>query len=199
MCSDAGELRCRCWCNSAAVRQGYGLELRMGVVVKGRVASRAVVVAAIAPVTAVRGSVVALGISPNLALFFGGKDKLPAFLAHHSILGFVVDPCAAILVFIVTGLLCIRIKESSLAQAIVTTVNIGAMIFVIIASGYLVTSTAEEVKNHQRDLPLGMGISLSICCILYMMVSDVIVGLVPYYTLDPDTPIPSAFASHRME
>ncbi|KAA8514838.1 hypothetical protein F0562_018017 [Nyssa sinensis] len=52
MCSDAEELRCRCWCNSAAVRQGYGLELRMGVVVEGRAASRAVVIAAIAPVTA---------------------------------------------------------------------------------------------------------------------------------------------------
>ncbi|KAA8534651.1 hypothetical protein F0562_032168 [Nyssa sinensis] len=48
------ELRCRCWCNSAAVRQGYGLELRMGVVVEGRAARRAVVVAAIAPVTAGR-------------------------------------------------------------------------------------------------------------------------------------------------
>ncbi|KAA8516899.1 hypothetical protein F0562_017283 [Nyssa sinensis] len=186
----------------------------------------------------VGGSAVARGISPNLALFFGGEDKLPAFLARHSILGIVVDPCAAILVFIVTGLLCIGIKESVLAQAIVTIVNIGAMIFVIIAGGYLgfktgwvgyklpsgyfpfgvngmlagsatvffsyigfdsVTSTAEEVKNPQRDLPLGIGISLSICCILYMMVSAVIVGLVPYYALDPDTPIPSAFASHGME
>ncbi|KAA8538829.1 hypothetical protein F0562_025521 [Nyssa sinensis] len=54
MCSDAGELRCRCWCNSAAVQQGYGSELRVGVVVEGRAASRAIVVAAIAPVTAGR-------------------------------------------------------------------------------------------------------------------------------------------------
>lgn len=47
------------------------------------------------------------------ALFFGGEDKLPAFLARHTIscLGIVVDPCAAILVFIVTGLLCVGIKE----------------------------------------------------------------------------------------
>ncbi|KAA8531302.1 hypothetical protein F0562_006011 [Nyssa sinensis] len=57
MCSDAGvisELRCRCWCNSAAVRQGYGSELRVGVVVEGRAASRAAIVAAIAPVAAGR-------------------------------------------------------------------------------------------------------------------------------------------------
>uniref|UniRef100_A0A5B7AUL5 Putative cationic amino acid transporter 4, vacuolar isoform X1 n=1 Tax=Davidia involucrata TaxID=16924 RepID=A0A5B7AUL5_DAVIN len=186
----------------------------------------------------VGGSAVARGISPNLALFFGGEDKLPAVIARHTILGIVVDPCAAILVFIVTGLLCFGIKESSLAQAIVTTMNVGAMIFVIIAGGYLgfktgwvgyelprgyfpfgvsgmlsgsatiffsyigfdsVTSTAEEVKNPQRDLPLGIGTSLSICCILYMLVSAIIVGLVPYYALDPDTPISSAFASYGME
>ncbi|GMP98256.1 hypothetical protein CsSME_00046213 [Camellia sinensis var. sinensis] len=62
-----------------------------------------------------------------------------------------------------------------------------------------VASTAEEVKNPQRDLPLGIAAALSICCMLYMLVSVVIVGLVPYYAMDPDTPISSAFASHGMQ
>lgn len=46
-------------------------------------------------------------------MLFGGPDSLPAFLARHSIpgLGIVVDPCAALLVFVVTGLLCVGIKE----------------------------------------------------------------------------------------
>lgn len=46
------------------------------------------------------------------ALLFGGGD-LPAFIARQYIpaLDIVVDPCAAILVFIVTGLLCVGIKE----------------------------------------------------------------------------------------
>ncbi|KAK4759025.1 hypothetical protein SAY87_020326 [Trapa incisa] len=186
------------------------------------------------------GSAVARGISPNLALLFGGTDSLPTFLARQYIPGLdmVVDPCAAILVFIVTGLLCIGIKESTVAQGIVTTANICAMIFVIVAGGYLgfktgwtgyelptgyfpfgvdgmlagsatvffayigfdsVASTAEEVKNPQRDLPLGIGCALSICCALYMLVSVVIVGLVPYYAMDPDTPISSAFANHGMQ
>ncbi|KAM7505152.1 hypothetical protein LguiB_004056 [Lonicera macranthoides] len=183
------------------------------------------------------GSAVARGISPNLALLFGGADSLPGFLARQTIpgLNIVVDPCAAILVFFVTGLLCVGIKESTLAQTIVTTANICAMIFIIIAGGYLgfktgwvgyelpvgyfpygvdgmltgastvffayigfdsVASTAEEVKNPQRDLPLGIGAALSICCLLYMSVSAVIVGLVPYYAMDRDTPISSAFATH---
>eukprot|EP00268_Persea_americana_P036680 TRINITY_DN361_c0_g1_i1.p1 TRINITY_DN361_c0_g1~~TRINITY_DN361_c0_g1_i1.p1 ORF type:complete len:636 (-),score=100.05 TRINITY_DN361_c0_g1_i1:375-2282(-) len=186
------------------------------------------------------GSAVARGISPNLALFFGGQDNLPAFLArtHIPFLDIVVDPCAAILVLIVTALLCIGIKESTFAQAIVTSANLCVMVFVIIAGGYLgfqtgwvgyslptgyfpfgvngmlagsatvffafigfdsVASTAEEVKNPQRDLPLGIGIALSICCLLYMLVSIVIVGLVPYYAMDPDTPISSAFSSHGMD
>lgn len=187
----------------------------------------------------VGGSAVARGISPNLTLLFGGGD-LPAFIARQYIpaLDIVVDPCAAILVFVVTGLLCVGIKESTVAQAIVTTGNVCAMMFVVIAGGYLgfktgwagyelptgyfpfgvdgmlagsatvffayigfdsVASTAEEVKNPQRDLPLGIGAALSISCILYMLVSVVIVGLVPYYSMDPDTPISTAFASHGMK
>ncbi|OWM73176.1 cationic amino acid transporter 2, vacuolar [Punica granatum] len=186
------------------------------------------------------GSAVARGISPNLALLFGGADSLPTFLARQYIpvINMVVDPCAALLVIIVTGLLCVGIKESTAAQGIVTTANVCAMMFVIIAGGYLgfktgwagyelptgyfpfgvdgmlagsatvffayigfdsVASTAEEVKNPQRDLPLGIGFALSICCALYMMVSVVVVGLVPYYAMDPDTPISSAFASHGMQ
>ncbi|XP_030517588.1 cationic amino acid transporter 2, vacuolar-like [Rhodamnia argentea] len=185
------------------------------------------------------GSAVARGISPNLALLFGGGDSLPFFLARQYIPGLdiVVDPCAAVLVIVVTGLLCVGIKESTLAQGIVTTANVCAMIFVIVAGSYLgfktgwpgyelptgyfpfgvdgmlagsatvffayigfdsVASTAEEVKNPQRDLPLGIAAALSICCALYMMVSIVIVGLVPYFAMDPDTPISSAFASHGM-
>ncbi|KAG6414351.1 hypothetical protein SASPL_127071 [Salvia splendens] len=183
------------------------------------------------------GSAVARGISPNLAFLFGGSDSLPMFLARYTIPGIdvVVDPCAAILVVVVTGLLCVGIKESTFVQGIVTAANICAMIFVIIAGGYLgfktgwpgyqlqsgyfpfgadgmlagastvffsyigfdsVASTAEEVKNPQRDLPMGIGLALSICCALYMLVSAVIVGLVPYFAIDPDTPITSAFASN---
>ncbi|KAF2548012.1 hypothetical protein F2Q70_00024058 [Brassica cretica] len=54
-------------------------------------------------------------------------------------------------------------------------------------------------EEHERDLPLGIGIALLICCILYMLLSVVIVGLVPYYTLDPDTPISSAFGDSGMQ
>lgn len=186
------------------------------------------------------GSAVARGISPNLALFFGGQDSVPWILARHQLPWFdiIVDPCAAALVFVVTVLLCVGIKESSFAQGVVTVLNACVMIFVIVAGSYIgfqigwvgykvsdgyfphgvngmlagsatvffayigfdtVASTAEEVKNPQRDLPLGIGVALAICCALYMAVSVVIVGLVPYFAMDPDTPISSAFARHGMQ
>uniref|UniRef100_A0A0D9VX09 Cationic amino acid transporter C-terminal domain-containing protein n=1 Tax=Leersia perrieri TaxID=77586 RepID=A0A0D9VX09_9ORYZ len=186
------------------------------------------------------GSAVARGISPNLALFFGGPDSLPWILSRHQLPWFdvIVDPCAAALVFVVTVLLCVGIKESSAVQGLVTVLNACVMLFVIVAGSYIgfqigwvgykvtegyfpygingmlagsatvffayigfdtVASTAEEVKNPQRDLPLGIGAALSICCCLYMMVSVVIVGLVPYFAMDPDTPISSAFAKHGMQ
>ncbi|KAJ1294348.1 hypothetical protein BS78_01G139900 [Paspalum vaginatum] len=186
------------------------------------------------------GSAVARGISPNLALFFGGPDSLPWILARHELPWFdiIVDPCAAALVFVVTVLLCVGIKESSFAQGVVTVLNACVMIFVIVAGSYIgfqigwvgykvsdgyfpygvngmlagsatvffayigfdtVASTAEEVKNPQRDLPLGIGVALAICCALYMAVSIVIVGMVPYFAMDPDTPISSAFAKHGMQ
>lgn len=186
------------------------------------------------------GSSVARGMSPNLALFFGGQDKLPFFLAQVHVKGLdtPVDPCAAILVLIVTALLCLGIKESSSVEGIITTANIIVMLFVICAGGWLgfrngwvgykvpegyfpngisgvlsgsatlffafigfdtVASTAEEVKNPRRDLPLGMGLTLSLCCFLYMMVSAVVVGLVPYHAMDPDTPISSVFARYGMQ
>jgi len=59
--------------------------------------------------------------------------------------------------------------------------------------------TSIQVRNPQRDLPIGIGLALLLCCSLYMMVSIVIVGLIPYYAMDPDTPISSAFASHDMQ
>ncbi|TYG46660.1 hypothetical protein ES288_D11G273700v1 [Gossypium darwinii] len=186
------------------------------------------------------GAAIARGISPNMALFLGGEGNLPAFLVRHTIpqLGVVMDPCAAILVLIVTFLLCAGIKESSLVQTIVTTVNVCAMLFIIVAGGYLacktgwvgyelhgrffpfglngmlagsaivffsyigfdaVTGAAEETKRPLRDLPLGIGMTLTLCCILYMLVSVVIVGLVPYYALNPDTPISSAFSANGMQ
>jgi APA family basic amino acid/polyamine antiporter len=43
-----------------------------------------------------------------------------------------------------------------------------------------VSTSAQEAKNPQRDMPIGILGSLAICTVLYVLVSGVMVGLVPY-------------------
>lgn len=55
-----------------------------------------------------------------------------------------------------------------------------------------VSTAAEEVKNPQRNMPIGIILSLAICTILYILVSFVLTGIVPYQSLNVNNPV--AFA-----
>jgi APA family basic amino acid/polyamine antiporter len=55
-----------------------------------------------------------------------------------------------------------------------------------------VSTAAEESINPQRDLPIGIIGSLILCTILYMLVSILLTGIVPYNTLDVPSPISHA-------
>lgn len=55
-----------------------------------------------------------------------------------------------------------------------------------------VSTAAQEVKNPQRDLPIGIIGSLGICAILYVLFSLVLVGIVPYPELDVAAPVAAA-------
>ena len=57
----------------------------------------------------------------------------------------------------------------------------------------VVATTAEEAKNPQRDLPIGIIASLVICTILYVAVAFVITGMVKYDKIDPDAALATAF------
>lgn len=57
-----------------------------------------------------------------------------------------------------------------------------------------IATAAEETKKPQRDLPIGIIGSLLICTVLYMLVSFVLTGMVPYTQLDVSDPV--AFALH---
>ena len=46
-----------------------------------------------------------------------------------------------------------------------------------------ISTTAEECKNPQRDLPRGMIYSLVICTILYILIALVVTGIIPYSEL----------------
>jgi len=59
-----------------------------------------------------------------------------------------------------------------------------------------VSTAAGEAKNPQKDLPVGILGSLVICTIIYMAVSAVLTGVVPFRTLN--VPDPIAVAVDRM-
>jgi APA family basic amino acid/polyamine antiporter len=56
-----------------------------------------------------------------------------------------------------------------------------------------VSTTAQEAKNPQRDLPIGMIASLLICTVLYIGVAAVLTGMVPWQSVNIEAPIARAF------
>jgi APA family basic amino acid/polyamine antiporter len=58
-----------------------------------------------------------------------------------------------------------------------------------------VSTAAQEAKNPQRDMPIGIIASLLICTVCYILVSGVATGVVPYHQLN--VPAPIALAAER--
>ncbi len=56
-----------------------------------------------------------------------------------------------------------------------------------------VSTTAQECKNPQRDLPIGIMASLLICTILYILVAGVLTGMVRWQDINIEAPIAVAF------
>ncbi|MWV42352.1 amino acid permease [Paenibacillus sp. HJL G12] len=71
-------------------------------------------------------------------------------------------------------------------------VNGAATVFFAYIGFDAVATAAEEVKRPQRDLPIGIISSLAICTVLYITVSLVLTGIVPYTSLNVGDPV--AFA-----
>ena len=137
---------------------------------------------------------------------------------------------AVIIVFIVTTLLVIGIKESAGFNDFIVIIKVGVvLLFIVFAahainpanwhpfippntgqpghlgwSGILrgggivffayigfdaVSTAAQESKNPQRDMPIGIIGSLLICTLLYLLVSAIATGVVPYQQMDVPDPI----------
>ena len=140
------------------------------------------------------------------------------------------------LVFVLSCLLVIGIKESATFNNIVVAIKVAVVLLVIIFgfqyvnsanwkpfippnegefghygfSGIVrgagvvffayigfdaVSTAAQEAKNPQRDLPIGMLGSLAICTVLYILMSLVMTGLAPYKTLNVPHPVYVAIAA----
>src|SRR5262249_19396911 len=56
-----------------------------------------------------------------------------------------------------------------------------------------VSTTAQEARRPQRDLPIGIIASLLICTVLYVLVAGVLTGMVPWNDVNIEAPIAKAF------
>ena len=64
-----------------------------------------------------------------------------------------------------------------------------ALIFFAYIGFDAVSTAAEEAVNPQRDLPIGILVSLAVCTVIYVVVAGLLTGIVPYYTLNVASPV----------
>ncbi|GCE02835.1 amino acid permease [Dictyobacter aurantiacus] len=55
-----------------------------------------------------------------------------------------------------------------------------------------ISTSAEEARNPSKDLPIGIILSLTICTLLYILVTAVLTGMVSYKQLDVSSPVSHA-------
>lgn len=159
----------------------------------------------------------------------GGKvDAYQAWLKAPVIGGWhlVCDLPALVIVFLITALVYIGIRESKTASNVMVALKLAVIGLVIVLGAFYVkrsnwspfapngvsgvlkgvsavffayigfdaiSTTAEECKNPQRDLPKGMMYSLVICTVLYVLISLVLTGMVSYKNLAVGDPMAYVF------
>ena len=137
---------------------------------------------------------------------------------------------AVFIIFVVTTLLVVGIKESANFNDLIVLVKVAVVVLFIIGAAHAivvsnwhpfippntgqaghfgwsgvmtgagivffayigfdaVSTAAQEAKNPQRDMPIAIIGSLLICTLLYILVSGIATGVVPYALLDVPDPI----------
>ena len=157
--------------------------------------------------------------------------QLPMALTKAPILGGFINLPAFGIIWVLTILLTIGVKESARFNNIIVIIKLSTIaIFIVLASMHLntdnwhpfmpfgwftmveggknigvlagaslvffayfgfdaVSTAAEEAKNPQRDLPIGLIASLTFCTIVYIIVSALLTGIVPYTELNVPSPV----------
>lgn len=96
-----------------------------------------------------------------------------------------------ILLFLVVGVFYVKPDnwQPFMPYGISGVMNGAALVFFAYLGFDAVSSAAEEVKNPQRTMPIGIIGSLLICTVLYVAVSAVLTGMVPYTDLNVTDPV----------
>jgi APA family basic amino acid/polyamine antiporter len=74
-----------------------------------------------------------------------------------------------------------------------------AIIFFAYIGFDAISTTAEEARNPQRDMPIGMMASLGICALLYILTTAVLTGIIPYRQLGTAEPLATALNAVQLD
>ena len=61
-----------------------------------------------------------------------------------------------------------------------------------------VSTTAQEAKHPQRDLPIGIIVSLVVCTLMYIAVAAILTGMVPWQDINIEAPVARAFLDRNL-
>lgn len=111
----------------------------------------------------------------------------------------VIIKTASVILFVVYGAFFVKPHNwvPFAPHGMTSILAASAIVFFSFIGFDALSSAAEESKNPQRDMPVGMLGSLFICSVLYIMVSLVLTGILPYRTYAGDA-APVATALHAV-
>jgi APA family basic amino acid/polyamine antiporter len=72
-------------------------------------------------------------------------------------------------------------------------ISAASLVFFAYLGFDVVAITAEESRRPDKDVPFGIMGSLVLCSLIYLAVALVLVGMVPYTQVDPDSPFSTVF------
>lgn len=106
----------------------------------------------------------------------------------------VIIKVAVILLFLIVGIGYVKLENWSpfMPLGFAGVATGAATVFFAFIGFDAVSTAAEEVRNPQRDMPIGIITSLLVCTLLYIAVSLTLTGIVPYDMLNVKNPV--AFA-----
>lgn len=107
----------------------------------------------------------------------------------------VLIKVAVVVLFIVVGVFYVKPDNWTpfLPFGFSGVITGASMVFFAYIGFDAVSTASEEVKNPQRNMPIGIIASLAICTLLYILLSGVLTGIVPYADLE-GVSAPVAFA-----
>ncbi|MBI1326704.1 MAG: amino acid permease [Alphaproteobacteria bacterium] len=109
-------------------------------------------------------------------------------------LGIVILKVAVILIFVAAGFFHVNFENYTpfMPFGFNGVVTGAALVFFAYLGFDIVATTAQETKNPQKDMPVGILGSLGVCTILYLLVAAVLVGVISYTELNVAAPIATA-------